>query len=136
MHILLLARGGEGIGLGGLVRGGRCGELVALDAHLDGAEGDFEEVLLDLALDDGDLVHGLDADLVADCDVTEHMRLGVRIVDVRAGAVGDDGLVEALLKLAAQAGHAAFGFFGKLLLRGAVFDGAHGFAHLEFKVLE
>jgi hypothetical protein len=50
--------------------------------------------------------------------------------------VGDDGLVEALLKLAAQAQDAAFGFLGELLLRGAVFNGAHGFAHLEFEVLE
>jgi hypothetical protein len=33
----------------------RLGELVALDAHLDGAERDFEEILLDFALHDGDL---------------------------------------------------------------------------------
>ena len=55
---------------------------------------------------------------------------------VGTGAVGDDGLVEALLKLAAQALDAAFGFLGQLLLPGAVFDGAHGFAHLELEVFE
>jgi hypothetical protein len=56
--------------------------------------------------------------------------------DIRAGAVGDDGLVEALLKLAAQAQDAAFGFLGELLLPGAIFDGAHRLAHLELEVLE
>ena len=55
---------------------------------------------------------------------------------IGAGAVGDDGLVEALLKLAAQARDAAFGFLGELLLGGAIFDGADGLAHLEFEVLE
>jgi hypothetical protein len=112
------------------------GELVALDAHLDGAERDFEEILLDFALHHGDLVHGLDAHLVAGSDVLEQMRLRVGVALIGAGAVGDDGLVEALLKLAAQARHAAFGFFRELLLRGAVLDGADGLAHLELEVLE
>ena len=80
-----------------------CGALVALDAHLDGAEGDFEEVFLDLALHDGNFVHRLEANLVAGGDVLQQMRLGVGVANIRAGAVGDDGLVEALLKLAAQA---------------------------------
>ena len=57
----------------------RSGALVALDAHFDGAEGDFKEVFLDFALDNGDLVHGLDADLVAGGDVLEQMRLGVGV---------------------------------------------------------
>ena len=48
--------------------------------------------------------------LVAGRDVLEQVRLGVRVAHVGAGAVGDDGLVEALLKLAAQAQDAAFGF--------------------------
>ena len=90
----------------------RLAELVALDAHLDGAESDFEEIFLDFALNDGDLVHGLDADLIAGGDVFEDVRLGVRVAHVGAGAMGDDGLVEALLKLAAEAGDAAFGFLG------------------------
>ena len=84
----------------------------------------------------GDLVHRLDADLVAGGDVLEQVRLGVGVAQIGAGAVGDDGLVEALLKLAAQAQDAAFGFFGELLLRGAIFDGADGLAHLELEVLE
>ena len=66
----------------------------------------------------------------------EKVRLGVGIADVGTGAVGDDGLVEALLKLAAETEDAALGLFGELLLRGAVLDGADGFAHLEFEVLE
>ena len=79
-------------------------QLVALDAHLDGAEGDFKEIFLDLALHDGNFVHRLDKNLVAGGDVLEQMRLGIGVALIRAGAVGDDGLVEALLKLAAQAG--------------------------------
>ena len=66
----------------------------------------------------------------------EHVRLGVGVAVVCAGAMGDDGLVEALLKLAAQAGDAALGFLGELLLRGAIFDGADVLAHLKFEVLE
>ncbi len=92
--------------------GDGCGALVALDAHFDGAEGDFEDVFLDLALHDGDFVHRLDANLVAGGDVLEDVRLGVRVANVRAGAMGDDGLIEALLKLAAQAQDAAFGLLG------------------------
>ena len=64
------------------------------------------------------------------------MRLRVLVALIRAGAVRDDGLVEALLKLAAQALDAPLGFFGELLLRGAVLDGAHVLAHLELEVLE
>ena len=67
--------------------------------------------------------------------MAEDVRLCIGIARVGAGAVGDDGLVEALLELAAQAVDAAFGFFGKLLLRGAVFDGADVLAHLEFEFL-
>ena len=66
----------------------------------------------------------------------QQVRLRVGIALVRAGAVRDDGLVEALLKLAAQALDAAFGFLRQLLLRGAIFDGAHRLAHLELEVLE
>ena len=66
----------------------------------------------------------------------EEVRLGVGVAVVGAGAVGDDGLVEAFLKFAAEAVDAAFGFFGELLLRGAVFDGADVLAHLEFEFLE
>jgi len=78
------------------------GEIVALDAHLDGPESYFEEIFFNFALDDGDLVHGLDANLVAGCYVTEQVRLGVDIILVGTGAMGDDGLIEALLKLAAK----------------------------------
>ena len=46
-----------------------------------------------------------------------------------------DGLVEALLEFAAQARDAPFGFLRELLLRGAVLDGAHVLAHLEFEFL-
>jgi hypothetical protein len=88
------------------------GDVVALDAHLDGAERDFKEVFLHLALHDRNLVHRLEADLVAGGDVLHDMRLGVGVALIRAGAVGDDGLVEALLKLAAQALDAAFGLLG------------------------
>ena len=56
--------------------------------------------------------------------------------NIGAGAVCDDGLVEALLKLAAQALDAAFGFLRQFLLRGAIFDGADRLAHLELEVLE
>ena len=111
-------------------------DVVALDAHFDGAESDFKEVFLDLALHHGDLVHRLEADLIADGDVLEQVRLGVGVADIRAGAVGDDGLVEALLKLAAQALDAAFGLFGELLLADAIFDGADRLAHLKLEVLE
>ena len=112
------------------------GEIVALDAHLDGAESYFEEILFNFALDNGDFVHGLDANLIAGCYVTQQMRLGVDIILVGTGAMGDDGLVEALLKFAAKPVDAAFGFFGKLLLCGAIFDGAHVLAHLEFELLD
>ena len=63
------------------------------------------------------------------------MRLGVGVAVVGAGAVGDDGLVKALLKFAAQAVDAALGFLGELLLGGAVFDGTDILAHLEFEFL-
>ena len=63
------------------------------------------------------------------------MRLGVDVAGVCAGAMGDDGLVEALLKFAAEAGDAALGFLGELLLGGAIFDGADVLAHLKFKFL-
>ena len=86
------------------------GDVVALDAHFDGAESNFKEVFLDLALHGGHLVHRFEADLVAGCDVLHHVRLGVGVALIRAGTMGDDGLVEALLKLAAQAQDAAFGF--------------------------
>ncbi len=112
------------------------GDVVALDAHLDGAESDFEEIFFDFALHGGDLVHGFEADLVAGGDVADDVGLGVGVALIGAGAVGDDGLVKALLKLAAQAGDAAFGLFGELLLGGAIFNGADGLAHLEFKVFE
>ncbi len=51
----------------------------------------------------GDLVHGLDADLVAGGDA-EDVRLGVGVAGVGAGAVGDDGLVEALLRIRGAGG--------------------------------
>jgi hypothetical protein len=44
--------------------------------------------------------------------VLQDVRLGVGVAHIRAGAVGDDGLVEALLKLAAQAQDAALSFLG------------------------
>ena len=77
-----------------------------------------------------------DGELLTELDVFEKVRLGVCVANVRAGAVGDDGLVEALLELAAKTRHAAFGFFGELLLGGAIFDGANGLAHLEFEILQ
>ena len=64
------------------------------------------------------------------------MRLGVGVSLIGSGAVGYDGLVEAFLELAAQARHAALGFFRELLLRRAVLDCAHRLAHLEFEVFE
>ena len=66
----------------------------------------------------------------------ENVRLGVGVALIGAGAVGDDGLVEALLKLAAQAQDAALGLLRQLLLGGAILDGADRLAHLEFEVLE
>ena len=49
--------------------------------------------------------------------------------------MGDDGLVEALLKFAAEPVDAPLGFLGELLLGGAVLDGTHILAHLEFEFL-
>jgi len=86
------------------------GDVVALDAHFDGAESDFKQIRFDLALHDCNLVHRFETDLVADRYVLHHVRLGMRVSLVGPGAVRDHGLVEALLKLAAQARHAAFGF--------------------------
>ena len=63
------------------------------------------------------------------------MWLRVGVAGVGTGAVGDDGLVETLLEFAAEAIDAPFGFFGQLLLGGAVFDGADILAHLEFEFL-
>ena len=48
--------------------------------------------------------------LVAWGNVLEQVRLRVGIALIRAGAMRNDGLVEALLKLTAQAGDAALGF--------------------------
>ena len=89
----------------------RLTKLVAFDAHFDGAEGDFEDVFFHLALHDGQFVHGLEQNLIAGCDVAQQVGLGVLVTLVGAGAVGDDGLVKALLELAAQAVDAALGLF-------------------------
>ena len=55
------------------------GDVVAFDAHLDGAEGDFEDIFVDFALHDSDLVHGLQTYMVAGRDVAEQVRLGVGV---------------------------------------------------------
>ncbi len=68
------------------------------------------------------------------CRTQVRLRIGIALVG--AGAVRNHRLVEALLKLAAQAVDAPLGFFRKLLLRGAILDGAHILAHLEFEVLQ
>ncbi len=139
LYTLLLAGGGEGIGpFCGLGAAGAkdLGDVVALDAHFDGAESDFKEILFDFALDGGYLVHRLEADLIAGGNVADDMRLGVGVALIGSAAMRDDGLVEAFLKLAAQADHAALRFFRELLLGGAVFNGAHVFAHLELEILE
>src|SRR5450631_1089023 len=64
------------------------------------------------------------------------MWLSVHVALVRAGTMGNDGLVETFLEITTEAIDAALRFFRKLLLRGAIFDGAHGFPHLKLEVLE
>ena len=51
------ASGSEPIGSGSIRGFDDFGNVVAFYAHLDGAEGDFEEILLDFALYDGDFIH-------------------------------------------------------------------------------
>ena len=87
-------------------------------------------------MDDGGLAQGLELDGVAGNDVANEVGLGVRIAAIGAGMAGDDGGVELFAELAAQAGDAAFGFLGELLLGGAIVDDADGFAGLVFKVFD
>ena len=68
--------------------------------------------------------------------MAQQVRLRIGVALIGPGAVRNNSLVEALLKLAAQAGDAPFGFFRELLLRSTVLDRAHVFAHLKFEVLE
>ena len=74
------------------------------DAHLHGADGDFEVLGVDDALDAGLAAEALELDEVADLDAFGDVGLGGGIVLVGAGGVGDDGGVELLGELAASRG--------------------------------
>ena len=113
VHVLLLTSCGQRIGPfhdARLRRFHHFGNVVAFDPHLDGAESDFKKILLHFALHRGDFVHRLEPHLVAGRHVPHDVRLRIRVSLVGARAMRHHGLVEALLKLASQAQHAAFRF--------------------------
>ena len=114
------AGGGDGI-VGGLSDDG--GDVIEGDAHLHGADLDFERLALEFADDLAGAADGLELDGVSDADAGDDVGAGVFVTLVGSGGVGDDGLIELLAELTAGLGDAALGFLAELLGGGAILHG-------------
>ncbi len=102
-----VAGGLDGI-VGGLSDDG--GDVVERNAHLHGADLNFESFAFQLANDLAGAAHGFELNGVSDADAGDDVGARVLVAAIGSGGVGDDGLIELLAKFAARLGDAAFGF--------------------------
>ena len=127
----LLRAACDGI-VGGLRDDG--GDVVEGNAHLHGADLDFEGFALEFADDLAGAADGFELDGVSDADAGDDVGTGVFVALVGAGGVGDDGLIELLAEFAAGFGDAAFGLLAELLGGGAILHGGDGLAGVVLEV--
>ncbi len=126
------AAGGVDRIVGGLADDG--GDVIEGDAHLHGADLDFEGFAFEFADDLAGASDGFELDGVSLGDAGDDVRAGVFVTAVGSGGVGDDGLIELLAELAAGLGDAALGFLAELLGGGAVLHGGDGLAGMVLEV--